>query len=73
MKTVKMEVEFTFNEKLLTKRHAVRNFLKDLFGRRDLCLTDEVEELGTIKVVSVFLPSGDKNRQWSQLALDLNN
>ena len=70
MKTVKMEVEFTFNEKPLTEKYAVRNFLKSLFDR-DLCLTDEIEEVGVIKVKAVFLPSTDKNRQWNQLPLEL--
>lgn len=72
MKTVKMEVELKFNEKTMPGQNEFRNFLKSLFDR-DLCLTDEVEEVGTVEIKSVYLPSTDKNRQWSQLPLELNN
>lgn len=72
MKEVKMEVLFKFNEETMPGKNEVRNFLKSLFDR-DLCLTDEIEEIGDIKVKAVFLPSNNKNYKWAQMPLELNN
>lgn len=75
MKTVKMEVAFTFDDKEVYSNDKERNdFFRGLVGD-DLTLSKIKDGrnylVGDVTPISVFLPSPEKNRKWQQYPLDL--